>query len=282
MKKNLLLAFIFASVAGITDSFSQASCTPSLGCLGSATEGICPDSATGIPAGTISVAYNTTVSVKIPASYTSGTTSYTFTHFAITEVEVDTTTGATGAYVPLSAIGLTYLGNGTNTPSGVAGIGSYTMTKFCYWNAPSTACVVVSGTPNKEGVFPIRIKSQIRALVISFYTWIPAPDNNDYDMNVMPPAGVESISGMKFEVKQNNPNPFSSTSKIDFVSSNPSEVEVKIFNMLGSVVYSKTIKAEKGSNSLELDATAFSPGVYVYSVKNGEKTITKRMIVSAK
>ncbi|MCW3101820.1 MAG: Fibronectin type domain protein [Bacteroidetes bacterium] len=283
MMKKLLFAFFLASTFGTTETFAQASCTPDLSCLGTATEGICPDSATGIPTANIGAAYNTTVSVKIPAVYTYMGTTYNLTHFVITNVDVDTTAGSTGSYVPLSAIGLTYLGSGGNSPSGGAsGVSGVTMTQHCYWAAPGSACVVVSGTPTKQGTFPIRIKSQIRTLVFGSGVWIPAPDNTDYRMTVLGPAGVESMSAAKFEVMQNNPNPFSSVSKISFSSATPADVEFKVFNMLGSVVFSKTIKAEKGMNSYELDASSFSAGIYVYSMKSGDKTITKRMIVSGK
>jgi hypothetical protein len=282
MKKNLLLTFLFSSVIG-TAAFAQASCTPNLSCVGTATEGICPDSATGIPSANIGTAYNTTVSVKIPTSYDYNGTVYNFTHFAITNVTVDTTTGGSGNFVPLASIGLTYLGNGTNTPSGGANaIPSYTMSKFAYWAAPGSGCVIVSGTPNKIGTFPIKIESQIRTLVFGSGVWIPAPENLDYRMVVMPPAGIESASALKFDVKQNTPNPFSGNSKIEFSTANPTDVEFKVFNMLGSVVYSKNIKAEKGLNTLELDANVFAPGVYVYSMKSSGKTITKRMVVSGK
>jgi hypothetical protein len=283
MMKKLLFALFLTSAFGITETFAQASCTPDLTCLGTATEGICPDSTTGIPPASIGSTYNTTVSVRIPAVYTYMGTTYNLTHFVITNVDVDTTTGGSGTYVPLSAIGLTYLGSGGNSPSGGAsGVSGVTMTQHCYWAAPGSACVIVSGTPTKQGTFPIRIKSQIRTLVFGSGVWIPAPDNTDYRMIVMPPAGVESMNAAKFEVRQNNPNPFSSVSKIEFTSQNPADVEFKVFNMLGSVVYSKTIRADKGLNSYDLDASSFSPGIYVYSMKNGDKTITKRMIVSGK
>jgi len=53
-----------------------------------------------------------------------------------------------------------------------------------------------------------------------------------------------------------------------------------VFNMLGSVVYTKSIRAEKGINTIELDGSVFPQGIYMYSLKNGDKTITKRMIVT--
>lgn len=282
MIKKLLFAFLLASTFGITESRAQASCTPNLSCLGTATEGICPDSTTGIPPAIISTPYNTTVSVKIPSVYTYMGTTYNLTHFVITNVDIDTSAAGTGTYVPLSAIGLSYLGSGGNTPAGATGVSGLTMTQHCYWTAPGSACVVVSGTPNKAGTFPIRIKSQIRTVIFGGGIWIPAPDNTDYRMVVTSPTGVESLSALKFDVLQNNPNPFNSVSKIEYTSESATEIDFKIFNMLGSVVYSKAIKAEKGINSFELDASSFSPGIYVYSMKNGDKTITKRMIVSGK
>lgn len=282
MIKKLLFAFLLISVFGTTDSLAQASCTPDLSCLGSATEGICPDSATGIPPAIISTPYTTTVSVKIPAVYTYMGTTYNLTHFVITNVDVDTSAGGTGSFVPLTAIGLNYMGSGGNTPSGATGVSGLTMTQHCYWTAPGSACVVVSGTPTKAGTFPIRIKSQIRTVVFGSGIWIPAPDNTDYRLVVASPTGIESNSAIKFDVKQNNPNPFSAVSRIEYTSQAAAEIDFKVFNMLGSVVYSKIIKADKGINSFDLDASSFSPGIYVYSLKNGDKTITKRMIVSGK
>jgi hypothetical protein len=283
MMKKLLFLYLFTAVTGISVTFGQASCTTDFSCLpAGATEGICPDSATGLPSAVLSVAYNITMSVKIPASYTYSGTTYNLTHFGITEVTVDTSAAGSGTYVPLTAIGLNYMGSGSNMPSGGANaIPSYTMTRFCYWAAPSSACVVVSGTPTKVGTFPVKIKSQIRTVVLGSGIWIPAPDNTEYKIVVAATAGVNDLAA-KFEVKQNQPNPFSLKSEITFTTQNANEVEFKVYNMLGKVVSSRMIKADKGSNTIELDASSFSPGIYMYSIKNGDKTITKRMIVSGK
>jgi hypothetical protein len=283
MIKKLLPLYLFTVIIGIVSSFGQASCTPNLSCLpGGATEGICPDSTTGIPAGVIGTPYSTSMSIKIPTSYTSGGTTYNFTHFAITDVSVDTSASASGTYYPLSVIGMDYLGNGTNSPSGASGISSYTMTKYCYWSSPGTACVVLTGTPTKAGTFHFKIKSQIRAFIIAAYTWFPAPDNTQYRLVVATTAGIDSPDLNKFEVKQNTPNPFNVKSDIVFTSANSSDVDFKIFNMLGNVVYSKVVKSERGSNTVTVDASTLSPGIYMYSLKNGDKTITKRMIVTNK
>lgn len=285
MIKKLLSTVLFISSVGVMNSSAQAAqCTSNISCVPpDSTFGICPDSATGLPAGTISQAYTVTMSIKIPASTVVAGVSYNLTHLALTEVKVDTSTSGTAVWVDLSAIGLTYLGSGTNAPSGgVTGISGYTMTKYCYWDAPGQSCVIVSGTPNKSGTFPIKIISQARAVFFGQGTWAAAPENNDYRLVVAAPSGVGSIDQVKFEVSQNTPNPFSDKSEIRFSSVNSSEVEFKVYNLLGSVVYNSNFKSIKGVNTISIDADALSPGVYMYSVKNGASTITKRMVVSNK
>lgn len=276
-----LLSLCFTGMVCIANSFGQSTCIPNFTCLpGAATEGICPDSATGIPAGTLSVAYSTSISIKIPASYTYLGTPYNLTHLGVTEVTIDTSAAGSGTYVPLSSIGLSYLGNGVNTLGASTNISGYTMANFCYWPAPGNACVVVSGTPTKSGTFPIKILSQVRVNLGFGFAWLPAPDNTDYKMVVAAAAGIETLDLNKFSVKQNTPNPFNLKSDITFSSLNSTDVEFKVFNMLGKIVMSKTIKAERGSNTFTIDASSFSPGIYVYSITNEDKTITKRMIVS--
>lgn len=285
MIKKLLSAVLLITGLGVLDSSAQAVCTPDITCVPTdSTFGICPDSATGIPSGIINQAYTVTMSIKLPATSIVLGQTVTLSHLALTEVLVDTSTSGTPAYVDLSIIGLNYLGNGSNTPSGGAtGIGSYTMTKFCYWDAPGASCVIVSGTPTKAGDFPIRIKSKARGVVSGFGTWANATENNNYILHVVDPAaGIESLNLSKFDVAQNIPNPFSTKSEIVFTSVNNSDVEFKVYDMLGAVVYSSNFKSVKGINTISLDANSFAPGVYMYSVKNGAITTTKRMVVSSK
>ncbi len=282
IKKLLSVALLITSV-GVMNSSAQALCTSNISCVPpDSTFGICPDSATGLPDGTVGVAYTVTMSIKIPGSTTVGGTTYNLSHLGLTEVLVDTnTTGGTPDLVNLSVIGLTYLGSGTNSPSGgVAGPSGYTMTKYGYWNAPGNSCVVVSGTPTKAGTFPIKIKSQARVVAFGIGTWADAPENNNYRLVVSAPTGIESLSSAKLEVLQNAPNPFNDKTEIKFSSVNTTVVEFKVYDLLGSVVYNSTVKAEKGLNTIVLEANSFAPGVYMYAVKNGNSTITKRMVVS--
>lgn len=284
MIKKLLSTVLFIASVGVMNSSAQALCTSNISCVPTdSTFGICPDSMTGIPNGTINQAYTVTMSIKIPATAVVAGSSYNLTHLALTELKVDTSTSGTAVWVDISVLGLTYDGSGANTPSGGAtGISGYTMTKHSYWDAPGQSCVIVSGTPNKIGTFPIKIISQARAVFFGAGTWAAAPENNDYRLVVAAPSGIASMDLTKNDVSQNIPNPFSDKSEIRFTSVNSSDVEFKVFNLLGSVVYSSNFKSVKGVNTITMEANSFAPGVYMYSVKNGANTITKRMVVSGK
>ena len=52
--------------------------------------------------------------------------------------------------------------------------------------------------------------------------------------------------------------------------------------MLGAVIFDSNYKTTKGVNTIKIDSNSFAPGVYIYSISNGDKTITKRMIVAGK
>ncbi|MDF2436317.1 MAG: hypothetical protein K0Q95_693 [Bacteroidota bacterium] len=250
MKKTLLSLFTAALLGG--SAFAQ--CTPNVSCIPSGqTYGICPDSATGMAIGTVGTAYTQVMSMKVPADGTDfGYPGVPITNITITSVDS-------------LAPGLSYV----CSPSG------------CVFPGNSQGCILISGTPTTPWNHQVIVNATASATFGGFPVSIPQA-NKQYRSIVLAVAGIESMDLTKFEVSQNSPNPFSSKTEINFTSPTPNEVELKVFNMLGAVVFSKSIKADKGLNAYELDATSFSPGIYVYSVKNGDKTVTKRMIVSAK
>ena len=54
----------------------------------------------------------------------------------------------------------------------------------------------------------------------------------------------------------------------------------RIYNLLGKQVYFREIRSTKGINSIDINTTDFTDGIYLYSINNGEKIISKRMIVA--
>jgi hypothetical protein len=80
-------------------------------------------------------------------------------------------------------------------------------------------------------------------------------------------------------VRQNSPNPFRTTSIIEFSSPAGGLVTLKISNMLGKVVSTKMVLATRGMNRLTVNAKELGPGVYFYTVSSDKNSATRRMIV---
>ena len=105
-------------------------------------------------------------------------------------------------------------------------------------------------------------------------------DLTGYRCVVTLPTGIDHLSATKFDVGQNFPNPVTGKSEIRFSVVNTENVDFKVYNMLGAVVYTANYKADKGINIITIEANSFAPGVYIYSLGNATQTITKRMVVS--
>jgi hypothetical protein len=89
----------------------------------------------------------------------------------------------------------------------------------------------------------------------------------------------------KFELQQNYPNPFNPETEILFSVPDKSQVELKIFNILGQQA-AKLIDGikEAGDYKINFNASNLSSGIYFYTLKatgiNGKKYIeTKKMVI---
>jgi hypothetical protein len=67
------------------------------------------------------------------------------------------------------------------------------------------------------------------------------------------------------------PNPVS-TGKIYITSKTAMDKEVTIFNVLGKQVLQQTV-------SKELSISSLSPGVYIVKIREGEATVTRKLII---
>ncbi|MBA4311311.1 MAG: hypothetical protein C0417_01655 [Chlorobiaceae bacterium] len=86
---------------------------------------------------------------------------------------------------------------------------------------------------------------------------------------------------IKFDLSQNYPNPFNSRTSIQFSLPQRERIKMQIFNMLGQLV--ATIfndEASAGVHKIDLDATIFTSGLYVYRLQTSRGDIaSKKMLV---
>lgn len=252
MIKKLLLSASALFLMNVS-SFAQV-CTPNVSCVPvGQTYGVCPDSATGLAVGVVGVPYNQVVSMMVPPDGAD----FGFPTATIVSIEV------------------------TSVDSLAPGLSYQCFPANCTFPGSSNGCFLISGTPTQVWNKKIIVNAIAHATIFTAPVDMPQT-NEQYRSVVVAATSITDLDLTKFDVRQNAPNPFSEKSEIYFSSLSTSEVEFKVYNMVGAVVFADKFEAQKGSNIIKIDANSFAPGVYIYSVKNGEQTITKRMVVTSK
>jgi len=78
----------------------------------------------------------------------------------------------------------------------------------------------------------------------------------------------------------NYPNPFNPSTKINFTVSGPGNVKLTVYNMLGQKVADLLDEFnDKGSYTINFDASKLASGLYVYTLQAGNKTISNKMFL---
>ncbi|MDI6780464.1 MAG: T9SS type A sorting domain-containing protein [Bacteroidota bacterium] len=113
----------------------------------------------------------------------------------------------------------------------------------------------------------------IGAQVDWIYRWI---DFNPGGVSV----GELGVIPTDFTLEQNYPNPFNPTTKIEYSISKDVLVSLKVYNILGQEVASLVNqKQTPGNYVVNFDASKLSSGVYIYTLKAGTFTTSKKMIL---
>ncbi len=83
-----------------------------------------------------------------------------------------------------------------------------------------------------------------------------------------------------YSLSQNYPNPFNPTTTINFTMKKAGTASLKVYDVLGRLVFQKSIEAKYGSNSYNFDGTNLTSGIYFYQLntENFSKTL-KMMLV---
>jgi len=76
-----------------------------------------------------------------------------------------------------------------------------------------------------------------------------------------------------------SPNPFTNSTKISYTSTTTNEVFFTVKNVLGKTVFKKTIKIVKGKNSIPFYKDNLPSGMYIYSIQDKKKIISKRLVI---
>lgn len=98
----------------------------------------------------------------------------------------------------------------------------------------------------------------------------------------MLPSSTATIDLLnRFELKQNKPNPFNTTTQIEcLLPENVTNALIYVFDLQGSQVLCIPI-AERGTATVQIEASSLRPGMYIYSlIADGKEIDSKRMIIT--
>lgn len=127
---------------------------------------------------------------------------------------------------------------------------------------------------NVPGVAVLNTATALSANPIVYKTVANLPYN--------PGVGVNDGNGVvnSFELGQNYPNPFNPSTKITFSVPEKGNVSLKVFDVLGREVATLVNGVvEAGSQSVSFDASKLANGLYVYTLKAGNFTASKKMML---
>lgn len=75
------------------------------------------------------------------------------------------------------------------------------------------------------------------------------------------------------------PNPFTNSTKITFKSKDNSTIIFTVKNILGKTVYKEKLRSKIGVNTIPFTKGKLKAGMYIYSIQNKNKIISKRLVI---
>ena len=90
----------------------------------------------------------------------------------------------------------------------------------------------------------------------------------------------DDLFAIKFDLEQNYPNPFNPSTKINYTLAERSIVTLKVYDVLGNEVATiVNTTQEAGKHSVNFDASQLSSGLYIYTIKTGNFTSSRKMML---
>lgn len=103
---------------------------------------------------------------------------------------------------------------------------------------------------------------------------------DSFTFNVSVGVDDEEAVVKDYKLGQNYPNPFNPSTSIEFAIPQKENVSIKVYDMLGKEVATVVDKEmASGSHDVQFNAENLSSGMYLYTIKAGNFTQTKKMML---
>jgi hypothetical protein len=102
----------------------------------------------------------------------------------------------------------------------------------------------------------------------------------DGQFEYSPEVKVKLDVPAEFSMKQNFPNPFNPTTKIEYAIPSDNLVQIKVYNVLGMEVATLLNEQKQaGTYNIEFNASSLASGIYFYKIISGKYSEIKKMIL---
>lgn len=271
MKKLLSFLMIGSCAILVAQKANAQACTPDAQFAGD--PGIYPDSAMGyLPDACSNEVYAQTITVVLPSDTTVNFPGVGVVTLVMNYIKVD------------SAKVIVAAGDTSGVPADI-GFTFECAPADCQFPGGASGCLQLNGNPTSadEGTWPliVYVTANVTHPLLGTFD-APQSIIANYIITINNCNGVETLNSNLFELGQNIPNPTSGVSTINFTTPTSTNVDFKVFNILGEQVHSQKIGAVSGLNKIKYNASELAQGVYVYTLTNGNTTISKRMVVAGK
>lgn len=243
IKRILVLALLAGGIA----LNAHAQCIPDVTITD---PGIYPDSATGLPAGTVGVTYNEVIQFKVL-----------------------TDTSLAGLPVTVDSISITQV---TGLPPGI----SYTCTPAsCVFPGGSNGCILLTGTPTVSGAFPLTVDLIIDANLSGIAFQQPSTVDY-YVININAATGIATLSSVNFGIVNVLPNPAADYTDLTYSTPLGGDFRITLYDMIGKKVSEQLIRGLPGNNTFRIKTAQLKSGVYMLTLGNGSSVATRKVVVS--
>jgi hypothetical protein len=142
-------------------------------------------------------------------------------------------------------------------------------------------CVLLSGTPTTPGIYDLYIRvipflySPLLKIVF------PGPavvDDTSLTIIIRDPSGIDEFQGKDFSILEAFPNPFRNDTRIGFFTRNHYPFELRIYNLLGQIIYYERVSGVPGRNYFNFNGMTLQSGTYLYNISGNGKSFTKKLI----